>query len=135
MKLTDIKNQMGLTDTQRIFNPKVKEYTFFSALQGTFSKTDRSSSCSSASILASILLLSYLLISLCPPKSQLCLPFSVQSLVCHYPKVIGQRKFYICYRAKCTFMSPNIFSSSRNRLQVSGLLARVHIGQPTVDLC
>jgi exonuclease III len=32
--------QMDLTDIYRTFHPKVKEYTFFSALHGTFSKTD-----------------------------------------------------------------------------------------------
>jgi exonuclease III len=29
-----------LTDIYRIFHPKSKQYTFFSAPQGTFSKTD-----------------------------------------------------------------------------------------------
>ena len=33
-------NQMDLTDIYRTFHTKAKEYTFFSALQGTFSKTD-----------------------------------------------------------------------------------------------
>lgn len=40
MELTDIMNQMDLRDTQRIFHPKTKEYTFFSAHHGSFSKTD-----------------------------------------------------------------------------------------------
>jgi hypothetical protein len=31
---------MDLADIYRIFNPKTKEYTFFTALHGTFSKTD-----------------------------------------------------------------------------------------------
>ena len=31
---------MDLTDIYRTFYPKTKEYTFFSALHGTFSKTD-----------------------------------------------------------------------------------------------
>jgi exonuclease III len=31
---------MDLTDIYRIFHPKAKEYTFFSAPYGTFSKTD-----------------------------------------------------------------------------------------------
>ena len=31
---------MDLTDIYRIFHPKTKEYTFFSASHGTFSKTD-----------------------------------------------------------------------------------------------
>ena len=31
---------MDLTDIYRIFHPKTKEYTFFSALHGTFSKID-----------------------------------------------------------------------------------------------
>jgi exonuclease III len=31
---------MDLTDTYRIFHPQTKEYTFFSAPHGTFSKTD-----------------------------------------------------------------------------------------------
>jgi exonuclease III len=31
---------MYLTDITRLFYPKTKEYTFFSAAQGTFSKTD-----------------------------------------------------------------------------------------------
>jgi exonuclease III len=32
--------QMDLTDIYRIFNPKTKGYTFFSAPHGTFSKID-----------------------------------------------------------------------------------------------
>ena len=40
MKLTDVVNQMDLTDSCRTFHPKTKEYTFFSAPHGTFSKTD-----------------------------------------------------------------------------------------------
>ena len=32
--------QMDLTDFYRTFYPKTKRYTFFSATQGTFSKTD-----------------------------------------------------------------------------------------------
>jgi hypothetical protein len=32
--------QMDLTDIYRTFYPKTKEYTFFSAPHGTFSKTD-----------------------------------------------------------------------------------------------
>jgi hypothetical protein len=32
--------QMDLTDIYRTFYPKTQEYTFFSALHGTFSKTD-----------------------------------------------------------------------------------------------
>jgi exonuclease III len=33
-------NQMDLTDIYRTFHPKAKEYTFFSAPHGTFSKID-----------------------------------------------------------------------------------------------
>jgi exonuclease III len=32
--------QMDLTDIYRTFDPKTKEYTFFSASHGIFSKTD-----------------------------------------------------------------------------------------------
>jgi exonuclease III len=39
MKLTDVVNQMDLTDSCRTFHPKTKEYTF-SAPHDTFSKTD-----------------------------------------------------------------------------------------------
>jgi hypothetical protein len=40
VKLTKLINQMDLTDINKTFHPKAKEYTFFSALHGTFSKTD-----------------------------------------------------------------------------------------------
>ena len=39
-KLTDIMTQMELTDIYRTSHPNRKEYTFFSAPHGTFSKTD-----------------------------------------------------------------------------------------------
>jgi exonuclease III len=40
MKLNDIMNEMDLANIYRLFHPKTKEYTFFSVLHGTFSKTD-----------------------------------------------------------------------------------------------
>jgi exonuclease III len=39
-KLTEVMKQMDLTDICRTLYPKTKEYTFFSARHGAFSKTD-----------------------------------------------------------------------------------------------
>lgn len=39
-ELSDIINQMDIKDIYRTFQPNTKEYTFFSAPHGTFSKTD-----------------------------------------------------------------------------------------------
>ena len=39
-ELTDVMTQMDITDIYRTFHPKIKDYTFFSAPHGTFSKID-----------------------------------------------------------------------------------------------
>jgi hypothetical protein len=40
VKIREVMSQVDLKNIHRTFHPKTEEYTFFSALQGSFSKTD-----------------------------------------------------------------------------------------------
>jgi hypothetical protein len=40
MKLADVMKQIDITDIHRVFYPNKTEYIIFSALHGSFSKTD-----------------------------------------------------------------------------------------------
>jgi exonuclease III len=40
LELNDTISQMDITDSYRIFHPTTAQYTFFSAVHGTFSKID-----------------------------------------------------------------------------------------------